>query len=182
MLSNHAFNPSITADDVIGQFTTDDADDTEFVYELVAGIGDQHNILFSIKGDKLYLNDNHGLSGLTTFTIRVRSTDPYGNTIESMFTLDKVEYNHVTINIPNTFSPNGDGINDTWIPSELRFYNDVVVEVFDRSGVPLYKTTNPELGWDGRVSGGRVLEGPFFYIIHIKDLDVTKKGVLINVK
>jgi gliding motility-associated-like protein len=151
-------------------------------YELVSGAGDQHNNLFTIEGDKLYLKDNHGLSGITTFTVRVRSTDSYGNSVESVFTVEKVEYNQVNINIPNTFSPNGDGINDTWVPSELRFYNDVVVEVFDRSGVPLYKTRNPELGWDGRANGGRVLEGPFFYIIHINDLNITKKGVLINVK
>ncbi|MBA4057257.1 MAG: hypothetical protein C0490_21265, partial [Marivirga sp.] len=84
--------------------------------------------------------------------------------------------------IPNTFSPNGDGINDKWIPAELKFYNDVQVEVFDRSGVTLYRTTNPEEGWDGRAKGGSVLEGPFFYIIHIQDLNVTKKGVLINLK
>lgn len=181
-LSSHSFHPSITGEESIGQFTTDDADDTQLVYELVAGAGDEHNNLFIIDGDKLYLNDNHGLSGITILTVRVRSTDPYGNTIESVFTLEKTEYNQVNIEIPNTFSPNGDGINDTWIPKELRYYNDVVVEVFDRSGVPLYKTTNPELGWDGRSNGGSVLEGPFFYIIHINDLNVIKKGVLINVK
>lgn len=181
-LTNRVFAPSSTTEEVIGTLMTEDEDDTEFTYVLVNGTADTDNALFMINGENVYLINNHGLSGRTQFSIRVRSTDPYENTVESVFTLQKADYNEVDIRIPTTFSPNGDGINDSWAPAELRFYNDVVVEVFDRSGVRLYRTTDPEAGWDGRANGGRVLEGPFFYIIHIGDLNVTKKGVLINLR
>lgn len=181
-ISNRVFAPSITTEEVIGMLTTEDEDDTEFTYELVDGAGSTDNALFMIDGDNVYLINNHGLSGRTQFSIRVRSTDPYQNTVESVFALQKADYNEVDIRIPTTFSPNGDGINDTWVPAELRFYNDVVVEVFDRSGVRLFRTTDPEAGWDGRANGGKELEGPFFYVIHIGDLNITKKGVLINLR
>ncbi|MEO5978025.1 MAG: gliding motility-associated C-terminal domain-containing protein [Chryseolinea sp.] len=182
LLSKNSFDPSIDAQTAVGQFSTTDEDDTEFVYELVQGAGDKNNSLFLIVGDKLYLKGNSGLSGDTEFTIRVRSTDKFGNTIETEFTINKLPYSSAGIAIPGSFSPNGDGINDTWIPGELRFYNDVVVEVFDRSGVPLFKTVNPEVGWDGKANGGRLLEGPFFYIIHINDVNTTRKGIIISLK
>ncbi len=182
LLSNHSFQPAIASDEPIGQFTTEDEDDTEFDYALVSGPGAENNDLFLIDGDKLYLKDNQGLSGQTTFRIRARSTDSFGNTVEEIFSLEKTEYSQADIIIHNTFSPNGDGINDYWIPSELKFFNDVTVEIFDRSGVRLFKSDNPEEGWDGRAMGGRVLDGPFFYIIHINDLNVTKKGIVISLK
>lgn len=181
-ISNSVFSPDINEDVAIAEFTTEDADDTAFIYALVNGTGSTDNGFFIIDGDKLYLKDNHGLSGRTEFSIRVRSADPYSNIIESVFSLGKSNYDVVNIKIPTTFSPNGDGINDTWVPSELRFYNDVVVEIFDRSGVRLYITNDPEAGWDGRLNNGKILEGPFFYIIHIGDLNQIKKGVIINLR
>jgi len=54
------------------------------------------------------------------------------------------------LKIVNAFSPNSDGTNDTWTIPELKFYNQLEVEVFDRAGVRLFHTTNPEKGWDGK--------------------------------
>jgi len=47
--------------------------------------------LFDIRSDKLYLKFNKGLSGLTQFTIRAKSTDTFGNTIEKAFTLTNAQ-------------------------------------------------------------------------------------------
>jgi hypothetical protein len=65
---------------------------------------------------------------------------------------------------------------------ELRFYNDVEIEVFDRAGVRLFHTTNPEQGWDGRNLNGLELKGPFLYILQIKDVNFVKKGVVTVLK
>ncbi|MBB6611548.1 HYR domain-containing protein [Pontibacter sp. Tf4] len=178
------FVPEAKTDDVIGTLTTTDADDTEFVYTLVAGEGDAGNSLFEIRGDKVYLKSNNGLSGKTTFSIRVRSTDPYQNTIEKVFTLNKEPYTKPVdkLKIVNAFSPNGDGMNDTWTIPELRFYNSVEIEVFDRAGVRLFHTTDPEKGWDGRGLNGQILQGAFFYIVQVKDINLVKKGVVTILK
>lgn len=181
-INKSTFDPSITAAEVVGVFTTTDGDDTEFVYELIDNDGGENNDMFVLTGDKLHLKDNRGLSGLTTFSIRVRSTDPSGQTVEKVFAILKSGYEQANIAIPSTFSPNGDGINDTWVAGDLRFFNDVRVEIFDRSGVPLFQTIDPEQGWDGRAHGGAILDGPFFYIIHIIDQHVTRKGILISLK
>ncbi|WP_299988360.1 Ig-like domain-containing protein [uncultured Pontibacter sp.] len=174
------FKPEATADEVIGTLRTTDPDDTEFVYTLASGEGDTHNALFEIRGDQVYLKSNKGLSGMTSFSIRVRSTDPYLNTIERTFTLTKQAYDRTVdqLKIVNAFSPNGDGINDYWTIPELRFYNEVYIQVFDRSGVRVFETTNPEKGWDGRGPNGQILKGPFLFTVEVKDINWVKRGVV----
>ncbi|GAB3822031.1 hypothetical protein GCM10028895_25510 [Pontibacter rugosus] len=174
------FKPEAVAADVIGTLTTTDPDDNEFVYELVAGQGDMNNTLFEIRNDKVYLKSNKGLSGMKTFSIRVRSTDPYLNTIEKSFTLTKALYSKPTdeLKIVNAFSPNGDGVNDNWTIPELRFYNNVYIQVFDRSGVRVFETTNPETGWNGYSTSGQLLKGAYMYIVEVKDINWVKKGVV----
>lgn len=183
-LSATSFEPDISPVDPIGSFTTEDADDTEHYYELVSGEGDDHNDYFSVSGNEIFLNSGNSLSGITQFLIRVRSTDPYDNMVEQKFTLTKLTYTPpaVEIKIPNSFSPNGDGVNDEWVIPELKYYNDVVVEVFDRAGNRLFLTYDPEVGWDGRGLNNKILLGPYFYIIQIKDTGETKQGVLMLLK
>jgi gliding motility-associated-like protein len=53
--------------------------------------------------------------------------------------------------VPNTFTPNGDGINDIFIPvithyDELAYYS---FEIYDRWGEVIFSTDNSEQGWDG---------------------------------
>lgn len=174
------FKPEATSDEVIGTLTTTDPDDTEFVYTFVNGDGDADNSLFEIRDNEVYLKSNNGLSGKVQFSIRVRSTDPYFNTIEKTFTLTKGKYGKTEdqLKIVNAFSPNGDGINDNWTIPELRFYNNVYIQIFDRSGVRVFETTDPETGWNGRSSNGQLLKGPYLYTVEVKDINWVKRGVV----
>ncbi|MDX5421017.1 MAG: gliding motility-associated C-terminal domain-containing protein, partial [Hymenobacteraceae bacterium] len=134
-------------------------------------------------GNRLYLKSNQGLSGKTSLQIRVRSTDPYQNSAEAVFTLTKTLYQpNGKIKLVNAFSPDGDGINDTWTVPELRYYNEVEIEVFDRSGIRLFHTRDPEQGWDGRGADGQVKQGSYFYIIQVKETGLVQKGVLTVIK
>ncbi|GAA4313104.1 hypothetical protein GCM10023183_32480 [Nibribacter koreensis] len=191
LLSKNTFQPNITPEQAIGTLTAVDVDDpidnnpdNQHEYFLVNGQGAADNGLFEIRGDKLYLKSNKGLSGRTTFTVRVMTVDPYANSFEKSFTLTKEAYSKETVDLKlvNAFSPNGDGVNDTWTVPELKFYNSVEVQVFDRSGVRLFHTTNPEEGWNGRDTNGNVLVGPYLYIIHIKDINFVKRGTVTILK
>ncbi len=67
---------------------------------------------------------------------------------------------------PNAFSPNGDGVNDTWAIPNLENYGGCLVEVFDRYGRLVHKQTGYSRPWDG-MSGGRQLPtAVYYYIIH----------------
>ena len=179
-LSNTVFSPIVSATEVIGMFKTVDPDDAQFTYILAAGEGDTHNYLFTIQNDGLLLKSNSGLSGQTQFQIRVRTTDAANNSLEQAFVLKKSAYNvpEDQVKIVNTFSPNGDGVNDEWVIPELKYYNNVLVEVFDRTGVLLFTSTNPEKGWNGKDQRGRAFQGAFLYMVQIKDINLIKKGVL----
>ncbi|MFC6998483.1 gliding motility-associated C-terminal domain-containing protein, partial [Rufibacter roseus] len=189
VLSKSAFKPNIGPDEAIGTFNTTDEDDpingepeNQHMYELVSGTGSADNGLFVIDGNQLFLKSNRGLSGRTSFSIRVRTIDPYGNTFEKSFNLTKEGYSAERIKLVNAFTPNGDGVNDTWEVPELRFYNNVEVQVFDRSGVRLFHTTNPEQGWDGRNQHGQVVSGAYLYIIEVKDKGLVQKGTVTVLK
>lgn len=87
-------------------------------------------------------------------------------------------YEDVTIYIPNTFTPNGDGMNDIFMPKTvgLKKYK---IEIFDRWGELIFSTSEIGSGWDGRhKKGGDVLE-PGVYIYKVSaTLDNNSKPKL----
>lgn len=68
--------------------------------------------------------------------------------------------------VPNTFSPNGDGINDLWNIPYLNSFPNVSVQVFDRYGRQVYKSTGYSVPWNGRVGGKDLPIGTYYYIIN----------------
>jgi len=73
------------------------------------------------------------------------------------------------ITIPNTFSPNGDGINDTWVIEALNSYPHSVTTIFNRYGAVLFKSTGYNTAWDGDYKGQPVPTGTYYYIIDLKN-------------
>ncbi|RYY28631.1 MAG: gliding motility-associated C-terminal domain-containing protein [Sphingobacteriaceae bacterium] len=63
------------------------------------------------------------------------------------------------INIPNTFTPNEDGINDTWGIKELDNYPDVTVKIFNRYGIQLFYSQGYGTPWDGTFNGQQLPVG-----------------------
>ncbi|WP_214070481.1 PKD domain-containing protein [Mucilaginibacter sp. dw_454] len=71
--------------------------------------------------------------------------------------------------VPNTFTPNGDGINDTWAIKYLETYVGATVDVFNRNGQKVYTSVNyPVTGWDGSFRGQGLPVGVYYYIIDPK--------------
>ncbi|PPL02331.1 gliding motility-associated C-terminal domain-containing protein [Parapedobacter indicus] len=66
--------------------------------------------------------------------------------------------------IPNTFSPNGDGFNDTWIIGGLEDMA-AVVTVFDRNGQLIFQSHGYSVPWDGLYKGRLVPVGAYYYHI-----------------
>jgi len=69
--------------------------------------------------------------------------------------------------IPNTFTPNGDGINDTWDIGKINDYPNCVVQVFSRYGQMVFQSTGYGIPWDGTCKGSRLPEGTYYYIINL---------------
>ena len=75
-----------------------------------------------------------------------------------------------TLYIPNAFSPNGDGRNETFQPKG-DFISDYQMYIFDRWGMMLYYSTDMNKGWDGTVNGGTQIcqEDTYVYMINVTD-------------
>ena len=70
---------------------------------------------------------------------------------------------------PNTFTPNGDGINDTWQIKHIEKYLDCIVEVFTPSGNRVYfSTSGYEKPFDGTFQGKPLPAGTYYYVINPK--------------
>ncbi|WEK37403.1 MAG: gliding motility-associated C-terminal domain-containing protein [Candidatus Pseudobacter hemicellulosilyticus] len=72
------------------------------------------------------------------------------------------------LSIPNVFSPNNDGIHDTWRVDQLSSYPQSVLSVFNRNGQLVFRTTGNAREWDGRYNGQPVPVGTYYYIIDLK--------------
>lgn len=70
--------------------------------------------------------------------------------------------------VPNIFTPNGDGINDTWNIKYLNTYPNCTVEVFNRYGEKVYSSVGYPEAWDGRLRGATLPTGTYYYIINPK--------------
>lgn len=70
--------------------------------------------------------------------------------------------------VPNTFTPNNDGTNDTWYIKYLDTYPDVTVDVFNRYGFRIFSSIGYPKPWDGTYNGQQLPVGTYYYIINPK--------------
>jgi gliding motility-associated-like protein len=80
------------------------------------------------------------------------------------------------LEITNTFTPNGDGYNDTWKIPSLDSYPNCLVQIFDRWGQMLYQTTGygDKKAWDGSSKGKPMEASVYFYVIEVRSSDFPK--------
>jgi gliding motility-associated-like protein len=67
--------------------------------------------------------------------------------------------------IPNTFTPNGDGINELWLIGYLDTYPDNRVQVFTRTGQLVFESRGYKTAWDGKLNGKPLPFDTYYYII-----------------
>jgi gliding motility-associated-like protein len=71
--------------------------------------------------------------------------------------------------IPNTFTPNGDGVNDTWNIKYLDAYSGCSVNIFTRWGKNVYSSIGYGIPWNGTLSGKPLPTGTYYYVINLKN-------------
>jgi gliding motility-associated-like protein len=76
-------------------------------------------------------------------------------------------YVYRNLKVPNAFSPNGDGIHDTWQIAGLETYPDAVTRVFTRTGRMVYEVKGA-VNWDGTFRSQPVPVATYYYVIDPK--------------
>ncbi len=80
--------------------------------------------------------------------------------------------------IPNGFTPNGDGYNDTWEIPYLNQYPDSKVKVFNRWGQELFSGIGNSNPWNGTFNGKDLPTADYYYIIVIDQLEKKLTGTI----
>jgi gliding motility-associated-like protein len=71
------------------------------------------------------------------------------------------------LDIVTAFTPNDDGVNDTWDFVNLDFYSEIRISVFDRNSRSVFECSGKDCAWDGKLNGKVLAPGPYFYTIYL---------------
>jgi gliding motility-associated-like protein len=90
-----------------------------------------------------------------------------------------ISIENMCFEIPNVFTPNGDGKNDVWNIGGLELYPEIVVKVFNRWGDLVYESDAGYTdSWDGTYNGIDSPAATYYYVI---DLGIEEEGFMGNV-
>lgn len=91
------------------------------------------------------------------------------------------QMNFTIFNVPNSFTPNADGINDTWKIDGMENYPNSDIKVYDRNGkLVLSKITAGTFEWDGKFDSRALPTGSYWYIIKVSDGRILNGWLLIK--
>jgi gliding motility-associated-like protein len=71
------------------------------------------------------------------------------------------------VEIPNAFTPNGDGINDYWNITGIENLADISMQIFDRYGQKVFESKGYAKPFDGTYKGKKLPAGVYYYIINL---------------
>ena len=91
--------------------------------------------------------------------------------------------NEITVSVeslifmPDAFTPDGDGINDIFKPVMSFFPEEYTMIIYDRNGIRIFQTNDPEVGWDGTINGSKAAEGVYLYYVEYKSFNGVRKSL-----
>jgi gliding motility-associated-like protein len=121
--------------------------------------------------DTNYIHNNN-LETLAGF-YGVTAVDSFYN--ESAMAITSVD-SCLMFSLPNVFTPDGDGVNDIYVSYNLGgFVKNVDMTIFNRYGQTVYKTTDPDINWDGyhKDTGKLVATGVYYYVCELTEPRIT---------
>lgn len=143
---------------IINDFGTDNS-----VEIIASGIGDYE---YSIDG--IYFQDSAVFTHLTglQYTAYVRDKKGCG-TVPRVFYL---------VQIPKYFTPNGDGVNETWYIKNLvrRGLGQSIITIFDRYGKIITRFSGSDFGWDGTYNGQLLFADDYWFTITHSGKELAK--------
>ncbi|WP_127136859.1 T9SS type B sorting domain-containing protein [Flagellimonas oceanensis] len=141
------------------------------INEIVASAsGGNPDYTFEVDGVS-YGNDNTFMIRETR-TYMVTVTDENGCSVSQ-----EIDMEFIDIEIPNFFTPDGDGLNDTWKPKNIEAFPNITMTIFDRYGRTIYRMLQDTDGWDGFYNQADLPTGDYWYIIKLNGDEDTREFV-----
>lgn len=152
-----------------------DASDGEIL--LAAAGGTAPYYVTTDAASNVALSDSSAITNLRSGTYHMIITDENGCSY-SLKNVRIPDNSNACIHIPNVFTPNDDGINDTWELSHIDMYPDAKIFVFNRWGQKMYSGDGTSEYWDGYFKGHKVPAGTYSYIVNLGEGLETYTGSL----
>lgn len=179
---------------------TNDAVETTTSTAVIAGVlinDNPRNSTFQLTSIEIVSVPTHGIAvanadGTITYTpatgyvgtdvLTYRVKDAYGYYTNVATVTITTKSGADLIKIPTLFSPNGDGVNDSFVIKDLANYAQNELIVLNRWGNEVYRRDNYDNSW----SGTGLNEGTYFYIVKLKkangDSWVIQKGYVTLIR
>jgi gliding motility-associated-like protein len=191
-LTNNTIQESDQAQDVGSLMSLDPDIGDSFTYSLVSGTGSMNNADFTTDGTTLKTAGMINFESGATRSILIRVTDAGGLTFDQQFSINIEEVviepirnygtNTVGAEVKNVFSPNGDGVNETWIIDDIKDNPINEVKVYAQGGKLIYSKVNYQNDWGGTFNNDPVPDGTYYYEINIYNGERIIKGFLTIIR
>lgn len=159
---------------IVTEVTCRDQKDGTILVNATGGAGD-----FSYEWD--HGEDTDFIQNLLGGEYTVTATDALNCSSEQTFFVPTNVM--ACINPPTVFTPNGDGINDTWFLLNIELYPDAVINVMDMWGKYVFQSNGYATPWNGGKNNEKPLPmGTYYYIIHLDNYGTTLTGPITILK
>ena len=121
--------------------------------------GGQPEYTFFFNEEDYGTDNTYNITQTGTYTVRV--VDQSGCVAEAQIFMEFID-----IEIPNFFTPDGDGMNDFWSPQNIEAFPQILIEIYDRYG-RVVAEVNAANAWDGTYNGKELPTGDYWYVIKL---------------
>jgi gliding motility-associated-like protein len=118
-------------------------------------------------------------SGLPPGIYELTITDD--NTCTQTFSFEIQINPELCLDVPNTFTPNDDNYNDTWVIGNIELYPNATVKVFNKWGNEIFYSSGSYDPWDGTHLGKPLPAGVYYYIIELGNPEDNKYNGTITI-
>ena len=145
-----------TANSLIEYVVNASNGEPEYQYAMLKN--DQEFVSPEVKDEDFGPNNIFTVSGAGFYTFYVK--DNKGCIVSEIIEVKDIE-------IPNFFTPDGDGINDTWYPRNIEIYPNITVKIFDRYQRLIASYEGNQKSWNGSYKGKLLPSGDYWYMIKL---------------
>jgi gliding motility-associated-like protein len=164
----------IVIDETVSHVTCKDQDDGEITLDVYGGIP-PYDFIWSNGQTTQNVSDLPG--GDYSVTI----IDQHNCEMPANYYIQVPEY--ICIWIPNAFTPNGDGINDSWDIKNSHLYPSITVTVYNAEGFEVFADASGyPTPWDGTFNGNACPSGTYYYIVNPQNGDKPFTGTVTLVR
>jgi large repetitive protein len=123
---------------------------------------------------KYWDTDKPIVEPVATTTYTVQGIDLFGCFSYKTVTIRVIPDDVIVIY--NTFTPNGDFVNDTWFVGNIEKYPENELTIYNRAGRIVFYSSPYKNDWDGRLQGDELPSATYYYVLNLGFGHTRKHG------